>query len=65
MENIGEEIIVMALPVALFLLNTNRVQKAIELCKESLFLMNCNLSNCVSWNSILFFSALTVVSLTT
>ena len=42
MENIGEEIIGMALPVALFLLNTNRVQKAIELCKESLFLMNCN-----------------------
>ena len=42
MENIGEDIIAMALPVALFLLNTNRVQKAIELCKESLFLMNCN-----------------------
>ena len=42
MENIGEEIIGMALPVALFLLNTNRVQKAIECCKESLFLMNCN-----------------------
>ena len=42
MENIGEDIIAMALPVALFLLNTNRVQKAIECCKESLFLMNCN-----------------------
>ena len=39
MNNI-EEIIAIALVVALFLLNTGRALKAIELCKENLFFLN-------------------------
>ncbi|CAH3036919.1 unnamed protein product [Porites lobata] len=41
--NSTEEVVLaikIAIPVSSYLLNTNRVQKAIELCKENLFLFN-------------------------
>ena len=44
MENLTVEAVItfvsIAFPVAVFLLNSNRVQKAIEMCSERLILLN-------------------------